>query len=173
MSNLTATSEVKGGADPIAIGAFLALVAGSLKTQGFDLSPGSLKSMLRSAVERDPVDALAATVLGGAYLFYLAERGHNEKVKTYWDALVFVSTNLSVGYADIFARTPAGQAIATALMTFGPAVSGAALEAPSGEKPSAPMNDEQLSVSKAILEKLDAILGVLTSPPRPPSPRQE
>jgi hypothetical protein len=145
----------------VKIGALLAVAATTAQTHGISLVGGGWKRSLRAAVANDPVDALAVTVLGGAYLFYLAEKGHNEKVNTYWDALVFVSTCLSVGYADIFARTRAGQAIASALMTFGPTISGAALDAPASEQSAPPkleLPEEALAVQKAILGKLDAIL---------------
>ncbi len=89
------------------------------------------KTWLRTAVARDPIDAALTTVLVGAYLFYEAERGKNPKVNSYYDALVFVSTNLSVGYCDIFARTDAGKAIGTALMTFGPALATNIFDPPS------------------------------------------
>ena len=116
----------------------------------------ALKNSLREGVARDPLDALVVTVLGGSFLFYMAEKDENPKVKTYWDALVYVSTCLSVGYADIFARTKAGQAIATAIMTVGPAMAAKALDPPSAETR---QNDEQsIAVQKAIVEKLDAIL---------------
>src|SRR5207253_5304007 len=95
-----------------------------------ELTYASLKDTLRAAATKDPVDTLAALVLGGAYLFYLAEKGKNPKVKTYADALVFISTCLSVGYADIFARTETGKAIASVVMAFGPALSARALDAP-------------------------------------------
>jgi voltage-gated potassium channel len=147
--------------------ALLAVAATAASTAGVPLTPGGIKQLIRTAVAKDPVDALAVTVLGGAWLFYQAERGHNDKVKTYWDALVFISTSLSVGYADIFARTPTGQAIASALMTFGPALSGLALEAPSTEESSEEAaaaaeskadREKALLVQERILEKLDAIL---------------
>jgi len=121
---------------------------------------GSLKESLKAAVTRDPFDATVVTVLGGAFLFYLAEKGKNPKVETYWDALVFISTCLSVGYADIFARTPTGKAIASAVMTLGPAMSGAILDSLSpseaGEKARVP--EELFKVQTAIVDKLDAIL---------------
>jgi hypothetical protein len=116
----------------------------------------ALKNSLREGVARDPLDALVVTVLGGSFLFYMAEKDENPKVRTYWDALVYISTCLSVGYADIFARTKAGQAIATAIMTVGPAMAAKALEPPAAETRA---NDEQsIAVQKAIVEKLDAIL---------------
>jgi hypothetical protein len=92
----------------------------------------ALKRELTGAVKHDPFDATVVTVLGGAYLFYQAEKGHNPRVTSYWDALVFISTCLSVGYADVFARTPAGKAIASAIMTVGPAMSGALFDGPAG-----------------------------------------
>ena len=81
-----------------------------------------LKGGIRDAVRRDPMEAALVTVLGGAYLFWLAEREENPQCRTYWDALVFISTCLNVGYAQVFAVTPTGKALATAVMTFGPAV---------------------------------------------------
>jgi voltage-gated potassium channel len=123
-------------------------------------SYGSLKESLKGAITSDPFDATVVTVLGGAFLFYVAEKGSNPKVTTYWDALVFISTCMSVGYADVFARTPAGKAIASAVMTLGPAMSGAIFDPPaskesSGERPVPP---ELFRVQAAIVDKLDAIL---------------
>jgi voltage-gated potassium channel len=114
----------------------------------------TLKNALREGVARDPLDALVVTVLGGSFLFYMAEKDENPKVNTYWDALVYISTCLSVGYADIFARTQAGQAIATAIMTVGPAMAAKALDPPAAQA----QDDQSLAVQKAIVEKLDAIL---------------
>ena len=73
---------------------------------------------------------MLGTVAGAAYLFYRAEVGKNPKVKSYYDALIYVSTCLSVGYGDIFAHTDAGKLIGTALMTYGPALSGKILDEP-------------------------------------------
>jgi hypothetical protein len=138
--------------DDAALGLLVSLAGAST---GAAASYESLKQGLRAAVTSDPFDATVATVLGGSFLFYVAEKGHNPKVETFWDALVFISTCLSVGYADIFARTPAGKAIASAIMTFGPAMSGALLEAPAGD---APENEGLLKVQHVIVDKLDAIL---------------
>ena len=133
-------------------------VAGALAGSGLS-SYGELKATLKEAMAKDPFDATVITVVAGAFLFYLAERGKNPKVRTYWDALVFISTCLSVGYADIFARTPAGQAIASAVMTFGPAMSGAIFE-PRGA-PAPEPSAEMIAVQQAIVDKLDAILAEL------------
>jgi voltage-gated potassium channel len=53
---------------------------------------------------------------------------HNPSVKTYWDALHYVSTSLSVGYANIFPVTQAGKAIGAVVQMLGPALSARALE---------------------------------------------
>ena len=69
--------------------------------------------------------------LGAAALaFYLAERGVNPKVETYVDAFYYIATCASVGYADIFAATQAGRAIAALVMVVGPALAAKALERP-------------------------------------------
>src|SRR4051812_35641058 len=78
----------------------------------------------------NPAQSTVAMVTSAADLFYLAERGHNPKVKDIYDALVYCSTNMSVGYSDIFARTPMGKLVGTALMTFGPAMTGRTLDGP-------------------------------------------
>jgi hypothetical protein len=137
----------------------LALLAAAA-AEGAAPALASLKRSLREAVERDPFDATVVTVAGGAFLFYLAEKGKNPKVETYWDALVFVSTCMSVGYADVFARTPAGKAIASAIMTIGPAMSGAILDEPRAAGAGAETSGagESVAVQRIIVEKLEAIL---------------
>ncbi len=121
----------------------------------------SIKREIRSAIAKDPFDATLVTVFGSAFLFYLAEKGQNPKVESYWDALLFISTCLSVGYADVFARTPAGKAIASAIMTIGPALSGAMLEDPAAGKASEAA--EAIALQQAIVGKLGEILAELRS----------
>ena len=58
-----------------------------------------------------------------ALAFYAAERDHNPKVNDVFDAMIYTSTCLSVGYGDIFAKTPVGKLLGTALMTYGPSLS--------------------------------------------------
>src|SRR3954462_9169288 len=118
--------------DVAALSALGQITRGLLSSSGpgGDLSYGVLKRGFREAMLRDPLDSLAVVVLGGSYLFYLAEKGRNPKCESFWDALVFITTSLSVGYDDVFARTDAGKAIASFVMTFGPALSGAALDPP-------------------------------------------
>ncbi len=120
-----------------------------------------LKQRIRDAAGRDPMESIAVTVLGGALLFFYAEKGHNPKVRTYFDALVYVSTCVSVGYADIFPQTKTGKAIASALMTFGPAIAASALEPPVGQERAEPADPKLLEVQCLIVDKLDAILGEL------------
>ncbi len=128
---------------------------------GCELAYDSIKREIRSAVAKDPFDATLVTLFGSAFLFYLAEKGKNPKVETYWDSLLFVSTCLSVGYADVFARTPAGKAIASAVMTIGPALSGAMLDDPAAEK--ALEAREAIAIQEAIVGKLGEILAEMRS----------
>jgi hypothetical protein len=67
-------------------------------------------------------------MLASAILFYRMEKGHNPKVNDIYDALIYTSTCMSVGYADVFARTPGGKIIGTLLMTLGPSLTAKALD---------------------------------------------
>src|SRR6478672_8154045 len=119
----------------------LLLLAAIAAATSPDMGKGALdrfKGGVREGFAKDPMGSVLAAVLGGAWLFYKAERGHNPKVKSYYDALVYVSTNLSVGYSDIFAKTPRGKAIGTALMTYGPAMAAKIFDAPTAPTPAAP-----------------------------------
>lgn len=115
-----------------------------------------LKGGIREKYADDPMGTTMTTVLVASWLFYRAERGHNPKVKTFYDALVYVATNLSVGYSDIFAKTPAGKTIGSALMTFGPAMATRALDEPGAAK-------KDREETQAVVERLDRILAVLES----------
>ena len=150
--------------DTAALSALGQIARGLLTSEaGGDLSYGTLKRGFREVLRRDPLDSIAAVVLGGSYLFYLAEKGNNPKVESYWDALAFITTSLSVGYDDVFARTDAGKALASFVMTFGPALSAAALDPPADEvpAPTVTVSPESLEVQKAILERLTAIQAAL------------
>lgn len=84
-----------------------------------------------------PIDEMAASLvnsparntlgllLSSSAAFYAAEREHNPKVRDIYDALIYCSTCLSVGYSDIFAKTPVGKLIGTMLMTIGPSMTAA------------------------------------------------
>jgi voltage-gated potassium channel len=113
-----------------------------------------LKNGFREKYADDPMGTTATAVLVASWLFYRAERGHNPKVKSFYDALIYVSTNLSVGFSDIFAQTPAGKAIGSTLMTVGPSMATRFLDEPGAEKKS----DAE---TKAVVDRLDRILAVL------------
>lgn len=149
--------------DRAALTALAKIAEGLLGTRGGELGYNTWKSGFREIVQRDPIDTLLVSVLGGAYLFWLAEKDVNPKCRTFWDAAVFVSTSLSVGYDNKFAKTEAGKALATFLMTFGPAVAAAAFAPPASEQNAAAAaaaqnQAESIELQKAILAKLDAIL---------------
>jgi voltage-gated potassium channel len=135
----------------------LLLLAAIAAATSPDMGRGALEQLkggVRDGFKRDPMGSVLATVLGSAWLFYKAERGKNPKVKCYYDALVYVSTNLSVGYSDIFAKTARGKAIGSALMTFGPAMTANIFEPPT-PKGEAPVGERD------VLDRLDRILAVL------------
>jgi len=92
-----------------------------------------------------------AIVFASAVLFYRAEKGHNPKVNDFYDALIYCSTCLSVGYADVFARTPTGKLIGTFLMTIGPSLAAKTLDG--RETAAAPT-----TLDPQIGDKLDGIL---------------
>ena len=165
--------------DAAALSALGQIARGLLASGGGELSWPLAKRGVREALLRDPLDSLAATVLGGSYLFYLAEKGQNPKIESFFDALTFITTCLSVGYDDVFARTDSGKAIASFVMTFGPAISGAVLEPPAAEKAAAAAEQaareaEALAVQRAILARLDAIHEALAvgSAKAAPAPRE-
>jgi hypothetical protein len=100
-----------------------------------------------------PARNSAVVVAASSVVFFIAERDHNPKVNDVFDAMVYCSTCLSVGYGDIFARTPIGKLIGTILMTAGPALSGQALD---GEPDSAAdrVQEQILQTLQAIMEEL-------------------
>lgn len=121
------------------------------------------KDFLREASAQDPAAAVVWVTLVGAHAFYRAEVGHNPKVKTLNDALVYVSTNLSVGYCDIFAVTDRGKQIATLLMMFGPALAARALDTPAGEARTEAAAKEAREEARhdALLARLDRLADLL------------
>lgn len=137
--------------EPRPLAVLAALVAATSPGLGRE-SLDRFKDGARERFSADPMGTVLSTVLVGSYLFYRAERGHNPRVGSYYDALVYVSTNLSVGYSDILARTPVGKAIGAVLMTYGPAMAARIFDEPRAE-PDAP--------TRAVVERLDAILAAL------------
>lgn len=126
---------------------------------------GEAADLLRAASNDDPAEALVWTVLVGAQLFFKAEHGHNPKVRTLNDALVYVSTNLSVGYCDIFAVTGRGKELGSLLMTFGPALATRGLDPTAAERRDAEAAAERKH--EALVARLDRIADLLSAAPAP------
>jgi hypothetical protein len=80
--------------------------------------------------ERYPLDSAVGFLAAASVAFYAVERGHNPKITSYIDAFYYISTCASVGYADIFAFTQTGRAIAALVMIVGPALASHALDRP-------------------------------------------
>jgi len=129
-----------------------------------------LHEKMRDYQAREPANAIVLTVLSAAAAFYVAERGRNPKISSFYDALVYAATNVSVGYSDIFAKTPGGKAIGALLMTYGPALATRALDPPgapapfSGATPTQATGVTDAAVDR-IVASLDAILAQLRARP--------
>jgi hypothetical protein len=123
----------------------------------------SAHGYVRDKQAEDPLNAIVATVLVGAAAFYAAEKNENPKVNSFFDALVYVSTNLSVGYSDIFAKTEAGKAIGATLMTYGPALAARAFDQPHEAKERAADGERSEAALRGIADKLELILQELQS----------
>ncbi len=132
-------------------------VADALKT-ALD-KRGDLQAEFLERLTSHPMESLAGFLLGTSAAFYLAERDVNPKIKTFVDALYYMSTCLSVGYADIFARTQTGRLIATLVMSVGPALTSHALDLP-GQAAEASARGQEM-----MIERLDAILEELRRRP--------
>ncbi len=127
-----------------------------------------MKSSVRAWAKKDPIDALYTTVFGGGLAFYLAERDTNPNCLTVWDGILYMSTALSVGYDNLVPTTQIGHALATFAQTFGPALSGMALDEPAAEKAAKEAEDaakeaEEAAVNRAILARLDDIVRLLSA----------
>jgi hypothetical protein len=132
----------------------------------------SAKRELRALFARDPIDALVVTCLGSAWLFYVAERDENPKVRSFADALVFVSTSFSVGYCDFVAVTSAGKAIASTLNAIGPSMASRALETPAAERAEAQREAiatqrEAIDAQRALIARIDALVTSLEERTKP------
>ena len=95
-----------------------------------------------------------AAFSGPTYHSIGAESGANPNVRTYWDALHYIATSLSVGYANVFPVTALGKAIGAIVMTVGPALSARALD-------HVPRAGEDGGGTALLGDKLDAILAEL------------
>src|SRR5262245_54225171 len=88
------------------------------------------ESRLLDLVEHNPLDAAVTFLAASSYAFYVAEKDVNPRIKTYIDSFYYISTCASVGYADIFAATQVGRAIAAFVMIVGPALAARSLDRP-------------------------------------------
>jgi hypothetical protein len=138
----------------LALGLLLGVGSGKAPEQWLSSAHG----YFRDKQAEDPMNAVVFTVLLGAAAFYAAERYENPKVNSYYDALVYVSTNLSVGYSDIFAKTEAGKAIATTMMTYGPALAARVFDVPNEAKERAADGERSEAALRDIAGKLELIL---------------
>jgi hypothetical protein len=123
----------------------------------------SAHGYFRDKQAEDPLNAVVFTVLAGAAAFYSAERGQNPKVTSYFAALEYVATSLSVGYSDIFPKTEAGKAIASTLMTYGPALAARAFDVPGEAQQRAVEGERSEAALRDIAGKLELILQELQS----------
>lgn len=99
-----------------------------------------------------PPESLLGFTLSSAAAFYVVERDTNPQINGLIDALYYISTCLTVGYADVFPTTAQGRFIATMVMTVGPALTNNALDPPGREKPSTARGQQ------AIIDRLDKLL---------------
>lgn len=143
----------------------LGLLFAATTREGPGKTLANLHQKMRDYQAREPANAIVLTVLGAAAAFYLAERGKNPKVTSYYDALVYAATNLSVGYSDIFAKTAGGKAVGSLLMTYGPALAARALDAPGAApaataEPAAASPVDEAAIER-VVQRLDSILNEL------------
>jgi voltage-gated potassium channel len=117
------------------------------------------KDTIRTWAKDDPIDALAAVVIGGGVAFYLAERESNPGCKNPWDGILYMSTALSVGYDNLFPTTAAGHALAIFAQTFGPSLAANALEPPAAVKRAT--EEAAADVNRQILARLEDIVRLL------------
>ncbi len=80
--------------------------------------------------ERNPLDAVFSFLGTTAVAFYQAEKEANPGINTYIDAFYYIATCASVGYADVFAVTQRGKAIASLVMVIGPALADRSINRP-------------------------------------------
>ena len=86
-------------------------------------------------IERNPLDATLEVLGIASWAFYQAEKDVNPRIQSYVDAFYYISTCASVGYADVFAVTQAGKAVAALVMTIGPALTSNSLNRPQSNQP--------------------------------------
>jgi hypothetical protein len=123
------------------------------------------KQQLRDWVEKDPLDALVAAVVGGGYAYYLAERDDNDACNTPLDGILYASSAL-FGYDTALPKTEHGKAVASLVKTFGPALASSAFDATAAETRAATAaaearRAEAAEVDRQILARLEDIVRLL------------
>lgn len=93
----------------------------------------SLQTRFVDWAHRNPLDAAFEFLGSASVAFYAAEKDANPKIQTLIDAFYYITTCASVGYADIFAVTPAGRSIAALVMVIGPAITNQVLDRPASK----------------------------------------
>ncbi|NTU65382.1 MAG: two pore domain potassium channel family protein [Chloroflexi bacterium] len=126
------SSGIGAAAQPDFLQTWFGVSASELKARLMTLidQKDAFESRLLDMVEHNPLDAAMSFLAGASYAFYIAEKDINPRIKTYVDAFYYISTCASVGYADIFAATQTGRAIAGLVMIVGPALTNRALDRP-------------------------------------------
>lgn len=109
-----------------------------------------------SRLRTRPAENTLAFVGLASLLFYYAEGGRNPKVNNILDALVYCTTNISVGYCDIFAQTNVGKAVGSTLMTFGPSMAAKLLDGDVRGSGDAEIQSEILKTLQGVLQELQA-----------------
>ena len=126
------STEPQSTAAPDVLQTWFGVSGGDLKAKLLTLfdQKNTFERQLLDMVEANPLDAAVTFIAAASYAFYVAEKDVNPKVKTYVDAFYYVATSASVGYADIFAMTQTGRAIASLVMIVGPALAARSLDRP-------------------------------------------
>lgn len=124
---------------------------------------GGLRDRTLDYAVDHPLEALFAVLATSSWLFYQAEREVNDDVRTYGDALHYISTCLSVGYARIYPSTPVGKLIASLVMAIGPSLSSWQLEGRlvARQARAEATTDPSVADLQAVVQRLDAILAEL------------
>ncbi len=115
---------------PDALKTWLGISGKELKTKLLNLfdKKNEFEQHLLDLIESNPLDSALSFLTIASAAFYAAEKDENPKIKTYIDAFYYISTCASVGYADIFAATQSGRAIASLVMIVGPALTSRSLD---------------------------------------------
>ena len=88
----------------------------------------ALEQKLLDWAERRPMDTVFEFLASASLAFYAVEKDVNPKIRTYVDSFYYIATCASVGYADVFAMTQTGRAIASLVMIVGPALTSRSLD---------------------------------------------